>query len=305
MDLSFERVTKFYGPVIGVNEIDCRIGPGITALFGANGAGKSTLMRLAAGQLRPSLGTVRVGGRRAWSARAKRDLGYSPDLDRFYAGMSGREFVFSMARLSGYRRSEARRRTEGVLERVGMADRSHRRIDGYSRGMRQRIKLAQALVHDPEVLLLDEPLDGIDPAGRRELGQLFVGLAQAGKTVLLSTHILHEVERLAGQVLVIARGRVVAQGTLAEIRQLLDQRATLVEIDALPVRSLAARLAERPEVESLAIRKETLRVATRHSGKLFELVRDLAADGLVQVERLEVVDAGADAVFDYLQEEVA
>jgi ABC-2 type transport system ATP-binding protein len=305
MDLAFDHVTKFYGPVIGVNEIDCRIGPGITALFGANGAGKSTLMRLAAGQLRPSLGEVRVGPRRSWSARAKRDLGYSPDLDRFYAGMSGREFVFTMARLNGFGRREAKRRTEGVLAQVGMTDRAHRRIDGYSRGMRQRIKLAQAMVHDPSVLLLDEPLDGIDPSGRRELGQIFSALAQSGKTVLVSTHILHEVERLAGQVLVIARGRVAAQGTLAEIRSLLDERATLVEIEAEPVRLLAARLAERPEVESLEVRKQTLRIATRQANKLFDHVRDLAADGLVRVERLEIIDAGADAVFDYLQQEVS
>ena len=177
--------------------------------------------------------------------------------------------------------------------------------DGYSRGMRQRIKLAQAMVHDPSVLLLDEPLDGIDPSGRRELGQIFTALAQSGKTVLVSTHILHEVERLAGQVLVIARGRVVAQGTLAEIRSLLDERATLVEIEAEPVRLLAARLAERPEVESLEVRKETLRIATRQANKLFDHVRDLAADGLVRVEGLEIIDAGADAVFDYLQQEVS
>ncbi len=305
MDLAFDHVTKFYGSVIGVNEIDCRIGPGITALFGANGAGKSTLMRLAAGQLRPSLGEVRVGPRRSWSARAKRDLGYSPDLDRFYAGMSGREFVFTMARLNGFGRREAKRRTEAVLAQVGMTDRAHRRIDGYSRGMRQRIKLAQAMVHEPSVLLLDEPLDGIDPSGRRELGQIFTALAQSGKTVLVSTHILHEVERMAGQVLVIARGRVVAQGTLAEIRSLLDERATLVEIEAEPVRLLAARLAERPEVESLEVRKQTLRIATRQASKLFDHVRDLAADGLVRVERLEIIDAGADAVFDYLQQEVS
>lgn len=305
MELAFNRVTKFYGPVIGVNEIDCRIGPGITALFGANGAGKSTLMRLAAGQLRPSLGEVTVGPRRAWSARAKRDLGYSPDLDRFYAGMSGREFVGTMARLNGYGRGDSRRRTEEALARVGMTDRARRRIDGYSRGMRQRIKLAQAMVHDPSVLLLDEPLDGIDPSGRRELGQLFTTLAQAGKTVLVSTHILHEVEKMAGQVLVIARGRVVAQGTLAEIRSLLDERATLVEIDAEPVRLLAARLAERPEVESIEVRKQTLRIATRQTNKLFAHVRDLAADGVVRVERLEIIDAGADAVFDYLQQEVS
>src|SRR5688500_3420040 len=172
MFLTFNRVTKFYGPVIGLNDISCRIGPGITGLFGANGAGKSTLMKLASGQLRPSLGEVLVGDNSAWSTRAKRDFGYSPDIDRFYEEMTGREFVETMARLYGYPGREARRRTQRVLEDVGMADRSERRIAGCSHGMRQRIKLAQALVHDPEILLLDEPLNGIDPGGRREIHEL-------------------------------------------------------------------------------------------------------------------------------------
>ncbi|MEX0642268.1 MAG: ABC transporter ATP-binding protein, partial [Pirellulales bacterium] len=146
--LTFDGVTKFYGPVIGVNNITCRIGPGITGLVGANGAGKSTLIKLASGQLRPTQGAVRIGGRDAWSTAAKRHLGYSPDLNNFYEEMTGREFVYTMARLNGFSRSESRERTEQVLEEVGMADRGQRRLAGCSHGMRQRIKLAQALVHD-------------------------------------------------------------------------------------------------------------------------------------------------------------
>src|SRR5690606_13528333 len=151
MFLSFNRVTKFYGPVIGVNDVSCRIGPGITGLFGANGAGKSTLLKLASGQLRPSLGEVLIGEVSAWSTRAKRLFGYTPDIDRFYEEMTGREFVYAMTRLYGYSAREAHRRTEEVLAEVGMADRAQRRIAGCSHGMRQRIKLAQALAHDPPV----------------------------------------------------------------------------------------------------------------------------------------------------------
>src|SRR5262245_1268145 len=155
--LLFDHVSKWYGPVIGVNQVTLELRPGITGLVGANGAGKSTLLRLATGQLRPDLGSVRVEGLDAWSARAKRHVGYSPESDAFYEEMSGRGFVETMARLRGYSRQEAIHRAGRALEAVGMAGRAERRVRGYSKGMRQRIKLAQALVHDPDLLILDEP----------------------------------------------------------------------------------------------------------------------------------------------------
>src|SRR5262249_18450755 len=164
--LLFERVSKWYGPVIGVNQVTLELRPGITGLVGANGAGKSTLMRLAAGQVRPDLGRVTVLGRDARSTPARLGTGYCPEVDAFYEEMSGRQFGRTMARLCGYPGREARRRAEEALHLVGMADRSDRRLRGYSKGMRQRIKLAQALLHDPTLLLLDEPLTGIDPVRR-------------------------------------------------------------------------------------------------------------------------------------------
>src|SRR5262249_18441456 len=164
--LLLEQVSKWYGPVIGVNQVTLELRGGITGLVGPNGAGKSTLMRLATGQLRPDLGTVQVCGHDAWSAEAKCHVGACPDVDAFYEDLSGRGFVETMALLCGYPRAEARRRAEHVLDLVEMSERSSRRIGGYSKGMRQRIKLASALVHDPELLILDEPLSGIDPIGR-------------------------------------------------------------------------------------------------------------------------------------------
>ncbi len=232
--LVFEHVTKFYGAVIGVNHISCRIGPGITGLLGANGAGKSTLIKLASGQLRPSQGTVRIGGHSAWSTAAKHHLGYSPDLNSFYEEMTGREFVYAMARLHGFSRAEARERTEHVLDEVGMVDRGDRRLAGCSHGMRQRIKLAQALVHDPWLLLLDEPLAGIDPGGRREINELLFRLAGQGKTILVSSHILVEIEQLAHSIVMMSRGRLIAYGTLAEVRNLMQYRPQVVEIAAEP-----------------------------------------------------------------------
>jgi ABC-2 type transport system ATP-binding protein len=300
--LVFDHVTKFYGPVIGVNDISCRVGPGITGLLGANGAGKSTLIKLASGQLRPSQGSVRIGRHNAWSTTAKHHLGYSPDLNSFYEEMTGHEFVYTMARLHGFSRAEARRRTDHVLAEVGMADRAGRRLAGCSHGMRQRIKLAQALVHDPCLLLMDEPLAGIDPGGRREINELLFRLAAQGKTILISSHILVEIEQLANSILMMSRGRIIASGTLAEVRNLMQYRPMVVEIVAEPARRLAALLAENPDVQGVEMRESALIVRTRNLLRFFGQVGELACEHGIDVRRMQTLDAGADAVFDYLQQ---
>jgi ABC-2 type transport system ATP-binding protein len=229
--LLFERVSKWYGPVIGVNQVTLELRAGITGLVGANGAGKSTLMRLAAGQLRPHLGRVSVLGHDARSTHARLLVGYCPEVDSFYEEMSGRQFVWTMARLCGFTRREARVRTEKVLLEVGMADRCERRLGGYSKGMRQRIKLAQALLHDPPLLLLDEPLSGIDPVGRQEMVALFLGLARQGKCLLISSHELDELEKLTDHVAIMARGRIAAVGTVSDIRERLEDQPLSIRID--------------------------------------------------------------------------
>jgi ABC-2 type transport system ATP-binding protein len=300
--LSFEHVTKFYGPVIGVNDISCRVGPGITGLLGANGAGKSTLIKLASGQLRPSQGTVRIGRHAAWSTAAKNHLGYSPDTNNFYEEMTGRDFVYTMARLNGFSRREARQRTDHVLEKVGMTDRARRRLAGCSHGMRQRIKLAQALVHDPWLLLLDEPLSGIDPGGRREINELLFRLAGQGKTILVSSHVLVEIEQLASSILMMSRGRIIASGTLAEVRNLMQYRPLTVEIVAEPARRLAALLAENPDVLGVEVRDSVLIVRTRNPLRFFAQVGDLVCANGIDLRRLQTLDSGAEAVFDYLQQ---
>src|SRR5260370_54390 len=188
-------------------------------------------MRLITGHLRPDLGRVTVHGHDAWGPRAKRHVGYGPDLDAFYEEMSGRQFVEAMARLCGYARAEARRRTEEALELVGMADRSDRTLRGYSKGLRQRIKLAQALLHDPGLLILDEPLSGIDPVGRWEFLDLFRELAARGKCLLVSSHELEELEKLTDHVAIMARGRIAAVGPVAEIRDRLDDHPLTVRVD--------------------------------------------------------------------------
>jgi ABC-2 type transport system ATP-binding protein len=260
------------------------------------------LIKLASGQLRPSQGQVTIGGEDAWSTHAKRHLGYSPDVNSFYEEMTGREFVYTMARLHGYPRVEARQRTEAVLEEVGMRERGNRRLAGCSHGMRQRIKLAQALVHDPWLLLLDEPLAGIDPGGRREINELLFRLAEQGKTILVSSHILIEIEQLAESILMMARGRIMASGTLAEVRGLMQSRPQVIEIVAEPARRLAALLVENPDVQRVELREGALVVHTRNPLDFFGRLGELVCNHQVDVRRMQTLDAGADAVFDYLQQ---
>jgi ABC-2 type transport system ATP-binding protein len=228
-------------------------------------------------------------------------FGYSPDIDRFYEEMTGREFVYSMTRLYGFTARDSRRRTEQVLAEVGMADRAERRIAGCSHGMRQRIKLAQALVHDPPLLLLDEPLNGIDPGGRREINELLTRQAEQGKTILVSSHILNEVEQLTDSILMIGGGRIVAAGTLQEIRMLLDDQPFTVQIVAGDARRLAGLLLAQAEVRSVEVRDETLLVRTRNPAQFFALLAELVEAHHFPVERFEIIDATAAAVFDYLQ----
>src|SRR5439155_3832346 len=257
-------------PVIGVNQVTLELRPGITGLVGSNGAGKSTLMKLAAGQLRPDIGAVSVLGHEAWSPAAKIHVGYCPDCDRFYEEMSGRKFVETMARLFGYTRSEARRRAGECLELVGMAGRAERKLAGYSKGMRQRIKLAQALVHDPALLLLDEPLSGIDPLGRQESLQLFHDLADRGKCLLVSSHELEELEKLTDHIIVMAHGRIAAVGTLAQIRDLLDAHPLSILIGCEQHRKLARALLDLQGVVGVELgTNDSLVVQARNPRRFF------------------------------------
>ncbi|MCX7700930.1 MAG: ABC transporter ATP-binding protein [Gemmataceae bacterium] len=303
--LCFDQVSKWYGPVIGVNQVTLELRGGITGLVGANGAGKSTMLRLATGQLRPDVGRVTVRGIDAWDWPAKRLIGYSPDHDVFYEEMSGFQFVEAMARLFGYDRHEARLRTEAVLERVGMAGRSDRRLRGYSKGMRQRIKLAQALLHDPELLILDEPLSGIDPVGRYELVELFRSLAQAGKCLLISSHELEELEKLTDHVAIMARGRIAAVGTVVQIRDLLDDQPISVLVETPDPRAVASLLLPWPEVVGLDFGPgidggESLLIRARNPRPFFRRFGRLVIEEGLEIHRLEALDDSTQAILSYL-----
>jgi ABC-2 type transport system ATP-binding protein len=298
--LLFQHVSKWYGPVIGINQVTLELRRGITGLVGHNGSGKTTLLRLAAGQVRPDLGRILVAGHDAWGAEAKRHLGYCPELDVFYEEMSGRRFVESMARLCGYPRREALRRAAAALEQVGMIDRAHRPLAGYSKGMRQRIKLAQALLHDPELLLLDEPLSGIDPIGRRESVELFLELARQGKCLLISSHELEELEKLTDHVAIMVAGRVAAVGTLGQIRELLDDQPHSIRIGCKQAAQLAVRLLEWEEVVGVDRDDRSLVVRARNPRLFFQRLGQLVIEEDFEIGHLETLDESTHDVLGYL-----
>ena len=193
--LEYVRASRWYGPVIALNDVTTTVGPGVTGLLGPNGAGKSTFLKLAAGQLAPSQGEVRVLGQPAWgSPQLFHRVGVCPEADAFWEGLTGLQFLMALLRLTGFDDAECRRRADHALEQVALTEARDRKIGGYSKGMRQRIKMAQSLSHDPQVLLLDEPLSGMDPVNRRRVVDLVKKLGREGRTVLVSSHILHEVE---------------------------------------------------------------------------------------------------------------
>lgn len=299
----FSAVCKWYGSVIGLNDVSWELKPGITGLVGHNGAGKSTLIKLLTGQLQPSLGTVTICGHHAWSATAKRHLGYCPDVDAFYEEMSGAAFVRMMARLHGFSPRVARERTNEVLQQVGMEERAQRPLASYSKGMRQRIKLAQALVHDPDLIVLDEPLNGVDPVGRGELIELFRTLAAQGKAILISSHILEEMDTLADRILFICRGRLLASGTLPEIRALLDNHPLKIRIGTQRARELAAELMHLEVVQSVELeRHDQLLLEVLRPKEFFEPLSVLITQQGHDLQRLQVIDATTEAIFDYLMQ---
>lgn len=303
--ISLQNVSRWYGQVIGVNDVSCEIGPGLTALLGQNGAGKSTLMRIITGQIRPTTGEVLVAGHEPFAnPEVFRHIGYCPEIDNFYEHYSGVDFVRFLARLSGMTAAEAKTRTAEVIEMVGMTDRAHRKIAGYSKGMRQRIKLAQAMLHDPQVILLDEPLNGLDPVGRREFIDVLGGLAAQGKCIVVSSHILFEVEQMTRSILLLHRGRLLATGDLRVIRDLIDKHPHKIRIETSVPRRVAERLAGLPNVVSLRFDRsgEALHLEVRDPDSFYDHLASLALDENLSIRGFNSPDNNLESVFKYLVE---
>jgi ABC-2 type transport system ATP-binding protein len=301
--VAFQDVSKWYGNVIGVNKLSVAIGPGVTGLLGPNGAGKSTLLQLATGQLRPSQGSVRVLGQRVWNnAPINRLIGLCPEQDAFYEWMTGWDFVFTCARLSGMTRSAARSAARRTIESVGMERHQGRAVRGYSKGMRQRIKLAQALVHDPQVLFLDEPMTGTDPLARRELMDIIKRLGNQGKSVIISSHVLAEVQALTPNIVLLNRGRLVANGHVRQIRDLIDNHPHHIRLVCDDYRRLAARMVAWDDVEGVRVvaNERALLVETRSPDSFYGRLPALVLEDGLMIDSVYSDDDNLEAVFKYL-----
>jgi ABC-2 type transport system ATP-binding protein len=301
--VSFHEVSKWYGNVIGINKLTLDIPAGVTGLLGPNGAGKSTLLQLATGQLYASQGTVRVLDQRVWNNPALNHvIGLCPEQDAFYEWMSAWDFVHTSARLSGMSRQDAREAAARTIESVGMTKHMRRPIRGYSKGMRQRTKMAQSLVHDPKVLFLDEPLTGTDPVARRDLMDIIQKLGSEGKSVLVSSHVLHEVQTLTPNVILLNHGRLVAQGHVRQIRDLIDKYPHHIVLICDEYRKLASRMLEWDDVEGVRVlpAQSGIVVETRSPDAFYNRLPALSVETECAIKEVWSDDDNLEAVFKYL-----
>ncbi|HXT37404.1 MAG TPA: ABC transporter ATP-binding protein [Chloroflexota bacterium] len=297
--IEVEGVSKWYGDKVAVSDLSFTVGPGVTALLGPNGAGKSTTLKMLTGQLRPSQGRVRVLGRPVIdNPSLYRRIGLVPEQEELYPFLSGREFVELAARL--HRLPRPRAAARAALATVDLLDAQDRKLRGYSKGMRQRVKIAQALVHDPEILFLDEPLTGADPRQRLALMEVFERMGGAGRTVLISSHILSEVERMGVTVLVIARGKLAAEGDFHQIRALMDEHPRRVRVQSTNSRVLAAALVGMAGTRGLEIDGETLVVETTAALELYHALPWAAQQGGIRLQEITGLDDDLESVFRYL-----
>jgi ABC-2 type transport system ATP-binding protein len=298
----FENVSKFYGEILGVNRVNLSIPAGITSLVGPNGSGKTTLMNLMTGLVRPSRGKIRVLGYRTDQPEALFNiLGYSTQFDAFPKGLTGYQFVYSYLRLGGRDAETAAQLAWQAIERVNLVDAAGRNVAGYSKGMRQRIRLAQALAHNPKVLVLDEPLNGLDPLARAEMIALFREAAARGSYVIISSHILHEVDVISDQVILLSNGYVVAEGQIQSLRGEIQEHPAQILIRCTRPRELAAKTMESLQTIEVSIHNDErgLLVKTRDADALYLLLNQVALNG-IDIESVAPADDDVNSVYEYL-----
>jgi len=300
----FDNVSKFYGEILGVNRVSLEIPSGITSLVGPNGAGKTTLMNLMTGLLRPTRGRLTVLGIPTDHSEVLfRKLGYCSQFDSFPRGLTGREFISSFLMVSGFTRRQAGDLTERALERVDLLPAADRKIGAYSKGMRQRVRLAQSIAHQPSILILDEPLNGLDPMVRAETIALFKQLATDGLHLIISSHILHEVDMMSDRVVLLNNGYVVAEGAITGVRDVMDVEhpaQILIRCDQPSV--LASRIFQHSDVVEARVHEDRqgLFVKTRNPDQFYLSLNEVVAQGQITVESIAPVDDDLSAVYDYL-----
>ncbi len=299
----FENVSKFYGDVLGVNRVSLTIGPGVTSLVGPNGSGKTTLMNLMTGLIWPTKGSVRVLGLTAHDPEQFfRLVGYCTQFDSFARGLTGREFIYDSLRLHGLDHQQAASRTEESLERVNMTEAADRKLAAYSKGMRQRVRLAQSISHHPRVLVLDEPLNGLDPMARSESMALFSALGKEGLHVIISSHILHEVDRISDQVILLNSGYVVAEGQIQGVRDEVKEHPMQIMVRCSRPGLLAARLFAHEHIVEAKLHDDGkgLLIRTRDAGEFYGLLHQIVLEGELELEAVAPADDDVNSVYQYL-----
>jgi len=299
----FDNVSKFYGEILGVNRVNLQIAPGITSLVGPNGAGKSTLMNLMTGLLRPTRGSISLlGVPTDQPERLFRKVGYCTQFDSFPRGVTGREFINSFLLVHGYDRKRANELSQIALERVSLVEAADRKVAGYSKGMRQRIRLAQSIAHEPAILILDEPLNGLDPMVRAETIALFRKLASEGLHLIISSHILHEVDMMSDRVVLLNNGYIVAEGNIHGVRDEMEEHPMQILIRCDQPAKLAAYVFSQKQVVEARLHEDRggLFVKTRDADRFYLMLNHAVAGGEVNVESVAPVDDDLSAVYQYL-----
>ena len=301
--ITFSNVSRFYGEVLGINNVNLSIPPGITSLVGPNGSGKTTLMNLMTGLIRPTQGDIDVlGVKPSDPERLCRLVGYCAQFDNYPKGLTGFQFIYAFLRMHGYPHSECEDRTTAALQKVNMFGAAHRTVAAYSKGMRQRAKLAQSIAHDPQVLVLDEPLNGLDPMARAETIALFREWGEKGRHVIVSSHILHEVDKISDQVILLSHGYVVAEGEIQGVRSEVKEQPMQILVQCDRPSLLAAALFQRDHVvEAKVVANGTgLLVRTKDADGFYLLLNKIILEQGLEIESVAPADDDVNSVYQYL-----
>lgn len=298
-----QNLSKWYGNVLGLSDVSLQIEPGVTGLLGPNGAGKSTLLKLLTGQIKSNIGSVTIKGekiRNNYSLFSK--IGFCPEQDSFYEEMTGWQFITRLLSLHHLSSAEILERARNCLEIVELTEDKDRIIKSYSRGMRQRLKFAQAIAHDPEIIILDEPLNSLDPLGRRKLIRLIKSYGKEGRTIIVSSHVLPEIEAMTKRIILIHQGKIFAQGDIHYIRDLIETHPHIISIKCNRPRELASRFIQEEYVLKVHFGSspDSLLVETNNRDKFFSLLPSLLLENDIQVKEITSPDDNLQAVFDYL-----
>jgi ABC-2 type transport system ATP-binding protein len=298
-----QNLSKWYGNVLGLSDVTLQIEPGITGILGPNGAGKSTFLKLITGQIKPNIGRVMIHGQNVWNNYAMfAQIGFCPEQDSFYEELTGWQFLTNLLKLHHFSSEEIDKKSEKALDIVELTKDKDRVIRSYSRGMRQRLKVAQAIAHDPNIIILDEPLNGLDPLGRRKIIRLIKEYKGEGRMIVVSSHVLPEIEAMTNRIILIHQGKVFAQGDIHYIRDLIETHPHIISIKCSQSRLLAEKFIGYDYVLKVYfdLQKKSLLVETNNRDKFFSLLPSLFINNNIEVEEITSPDDNLQAVFDYL-----